>query len=83
MFLSFLAIVTKGTADVGGAGVVFDRNYMSGRVQLFVTDPDMRVRHTVWSVVIGTVFNALAVAGVNQTQVQRYLTLETRPKAAR
>jgi hypothetical protein len=32
MFGSFLAIVIKGNYDVGGAGVVFDRNYQSGRI---------------------------------------------------
>jgi hypothetical protein len=32
MFGSFLAIVIKGNFDVGGAKVVFDRNYQTGRV---------------------------------------------------
>ncbi len=32
MFGSFLAIVIKGNYDVGGAGIVFDRNYQSGRI---------------------------------------------------
>ena len=53
MFGSFLAIIIKGNYDVGGAGVVFDRNYQSGRIELFNFEPDMRMRHTVWSLVIG------------------------------
>ncbi len=35
MFGSFLAIVIKGNYDVGGAGIVFDRNYQSGRIGEF------------------------------------------------
>ena len=39
MFGSFLAIIIKGNNDVGGASVVFDRNYQSGRVELFNFNP--------------------------------------------
>ena len=42
MFGSFLAIMMKGSHDVGGAGVVFDRNYQAGRLELFNFSPDMR-----------------------------------------
>ena len=42
MFGSFLAIMMKGSHDVGGAGVVFDRNYQTGRLELFNFSPDMR-----------------------------------------
>ena len=57
MFGSFLAIIIKGNYDVGGAAVVFDRNYQSGRIELFNFEPDMRMRHTVWSLVIGKELN--------------------------
>lgn len=35
MFGSFLAVIIKGNYDAGGASQIFDRNYQSGRVQLF------------------------------------------------
>ena len=35
----------------------------------------MTTRHTVWSMVIGGYFTWISVYGINQTQVQRYLTV--------
>jgi len=83
MFGSFLAIIIKGNYDVGGAGVVFDRNYQSGRIELFNFEPDMRMRHTVWSLVIGGYFTWISIYGINQTQVQRYLTVKKKSQAVK
>ena len=38
-------------------------------------DPRMTTRHTVWAMVIGGYFTWISVYGINQTQVQRYLTV--------
>ena len=35
----------------------------------------MTTRHTVWSMIIGGYFTWVSVYGINQTQVQRYLTV--------
>ena len=35
MFGSFLAVIIKGNFDACGAKVVWDRNYQSGRIELF------------------------------------------------
>ena len=39
-------------------------------------DPDPTVRHTWWSLIIGGSFQYLSLYAVNQTQVQRLLTLK-------
>merc|ERR1719209_1568534 len=84
MLGSFLAIIIKGNFDVeGGATEVFDRNYQSGRIELFNFEPDMRRRHTVWGLVIGGFFTWISVYGINQTQVQRYLTVKKRSQAVK
>ena len=83
MFGSFLAIIIKGTIDLGGGHEVFDRNYQSGRIELFNFDVDMRMRHTVWSLVIGGYFNWVATYGINQTQVQRYLSVSKKSQAVK
>merc|ERR1719347_2166181 len=83
MFGSFLAIIIKGNYDAGGASVVFDRNYQSGRVELFNFKTDMRNRHTVWSLIIGGFFTWVSVYGINQTQVQRYLTVKKSSQAVK
>merc|ERR1719154_1000109 len=81
MFGSFTAIVIVGNKEVGGAAVVYDRNYQAGRVELFNFDMDMRQRHTVWGLVIGSFFLWLSVYGTNQAQVQRYMTVKRRSQA--
>jgi len=83
MFGSFLAIIIKGNFDAGGASTVFDINYQSGRVELFNFDPDPRQRHTVWSLIIGGFFTWVSIYGINQTQVQRYLTVKKRSQAVK
>jgi len=83
MFGSFLAIIIKGNFDAGGSSVVFDRNYQSSRVELFNFEPDMRRRHTIWSLVIGGFFTWISIYGINQTQVQRYLTVKKKSQAVK
>jgi len=83
MFGSFLAIIIKGNIDAGGSSVVFDKNYQSNRVELFNFEPDMRRRHTVWSMIIGGFFTWISIYGINQTQVQRYLTVKKKSQAVK
>jgi len=83
MFGSFAAIIIKGNFDAGGASRVFDVNYQSSRVELFNFDPDPRQRHTVWSMIIGGFFTWASVYCINQTQVQRYLTVKKKSQAVK
>ena len=83
MFGSFLAIIIKGNNDVGGASIVWDRNYESGRIELFNFTADPRMRHTVWSLLIGGYFTWVSIYGINQTQVQRYLTVKKMSQAVK
>jgi len=83
MFGSFLAIIIKGNFDAGGASTVFDRNYQSGRMELFNFKTDMRTRHTVWGLIIGGFFTWISIYGINQTQVQRYLTVKKKSQAVK
>ena len=83
MFGSFLAIIIKGNYDAGGATTVWDRNYQSGRVELFNFDPDLRRRHTFWGLLVGGFFTWISVYGINQAQVQRYLTVKKPSQAVK
>jgi len=47
----------------------------------FSFDPDPSKRHTVWSLVLGGTVVWLVVYGVNQSQVQRYMSTKTLAKA--
>ena len=81
MFGSFLAVMVVGVNVVGGATVVFERNYQAGRIELFNVDPDVRQRHTLWGTLIGMFFMWVALYGTNQAQVQRYLSVKKRSQA--
>ena len=41
----------------------------------------MTQRHTVWSLIIGGYFTWVSVYGINQTQVQRYISVKKRKTA--
>lgn len=77
MFAAMFVVVFKGATDVGGWDFVFRVNREGERLELFNFDTDPTERHTVWNLVIGGYFTWLAVYGVNQAMVQRYLTLPT------
>ena len=83
MLGSFLAIIIKGNEDIGGTHVVWNRNYESGRVELFNFNPDLRVRHTFWGCLVGGFFTWISVYGINQAQVQRYLTVKKPSQAVK
>ena len=43
----------------------------------------MRRRHTMWAMIIRGFFNWISIYGINQTQVQRYLTVKKRSQAVK
>ena len=49
--------------------------------QSFDTDPT--TRHTVWTMIVGGYFTWISVYGINQTQVQRYLTVKEKRQAVK
>nr|XP_049691920.1 sodium-coupled monocarboxylate transporter 1 [Helicoverpa armigera] len=77
MFGAMALVAIKGTIDVGGIGVVWQRNLDSGRIELPDWDPNPLTRHTIWSLVVGGTIYWLQSNAVNQTMIQRYLALPT------
>lgn len=77
MFGAMLTVVIKGCLDAGGLEVVWEKNVQGNRIQFWEFNPDPRVRHSFWSLTIGGFFTWIAIYGVNQAQVQRYLTTPT------
>lgn len=83
MFGSFLAVIIKGNYDAGGTFKVFDSNYQTSRIELFNFSTDMTERHTVWAMIIGGYFTWISIYGINQTQVQRYLSVPKKEMAVK
>ncbi|CAG9563498.1 unnamed protein product [Danaus chrysippus] len=70
-------VAVKGTIDVGGVGVLWQRNLESGRIETPNWDLRPTARHTIWNLFIGGFVYWLQANAVHQTMVQRYLALPT------
>ncbi|KAM5292385.1 sodium-dependent multivitamin transporter [Ctenodactylus gundi] len=81
MFLGQLAVIFVGAAKVGGMGRVWAVASQHGLISGIELDPDPFVRHTFWTLAFGGVFMMLSLYGVNQAQVQRYLSSRTEKAA--
>ncbi|GIY33833.1 sodium-coupled monocarboxylate transporter 1 [Caerostris darwini] len=75
MYASILIIVVKGTIDLGGFDVVWERSFRGGRIEFFRFDLDPTVRHTFWSLVFGGYVTWMGNYAANQALIQRYLTI--------
>ena len=75
MITSCLIVVIIGENAVGGSEKVFKLSYESKRIELFNLDPSILVRHTFWSQVVGGYFTWMTIYAVNQTMIQRYLSV--------
>ncbi|XP_078583638.1 sodium-coupled monocarboxylate transporter 1-like isoform X2 [Branchiostoma floridae x Branchiostoma japonicum] len=81
MLAGFLAVIIQGSINEGGFAEIWRIAERGERVEFFNFDPDPRVRHSTWSVLIGGLFTWVAIFGVNQSQVQRYLSVEKKSRA--
>ncbi|KAH9509623.1 Sodium-dependent multivitamin transporter [Bulinus truncatus] len=77
MLAGILAIVIQGTLKVGSLSQVWDINVQWNRIKFFNFDPDPRVRHTFWNMIIGPFIYWLGTYGIGQASVQRYCSLPT------
>ncbi|KAM4867609.1 sodium-dependent multivitamin transporter isoform 1-T5 [Thomomys bottae] len=81
MFLGQLTVIIVGSAKVGGLGHVWSVASQYDLISGIELDPDPFVRHTFWTLAFGGVFMMLSLYGVNQAQVQRYLSSRTEKAA--
>ncbi|CAF1300436.1 unnamed protein product, partial [Didymodactylos carnosus] len=77
ILVGLLAAIIQGLIKLGGFKKTFDIASKGGRLEFDSISFDPRVRHTVWSLLIGGTFNSLTTYGFNQTQVQRYMCVRT------
>nr|CAD7255941.1 unnamed protein product [Timema shepardi] len=75
MFAAVFMVIIKGAIDVGGLGEIWRIAKEGRRLEFDNTSPDPTVRHTWWSLILGGGFTYCSLYAVNQTQVQRLLTL--------
>uniref|UniRef100_A0A4W5NVD4 Sodium-dependent multivitamin transporter n=1 Tax=Hucho hucho TaxID=62062 RepID=A0A4W5NVD4_9TELE len=81
MFAGQLAVIIVGAHQAGGIGEVWRKAMNGSRIATLDLNPDPTERHTFWTLGVGGVFLMLALYGVNQAQVQRYLSSRTEREA--
>ncbi|KAK7907555.1 hypothetical protein WMY93_016167 [Mugilogobius chulae] len=81
MFAGQLAVIVVGASQAGGIGQVWSKAINGSRIAGLDLNPDPLERHTFWTLSVGGVFLMLALYGVNQAQVQRYLSSRSEKEA--
>ncbi|XP_075964371.1 solute carrier family 5 member 6 [Anarhichas minor] len=83
MFAGQLAVIVVGVHQTGGVSEVWRKVQEGNRLSALDLNPDPTERHTFWTLGVGGVFLMLSLYGVNQAQVQRYLSARTEKEAVR
>ncbi|KAI2654117.1 Sodium-dependent multivitamin transporter [Labeo rohita] len=81
MFTGQLAVIIVGVHQAGGLSDAWAKVRDGGHISGIDLNPDPTVRHTFWTLGVGGVFLMLSLYGVNQAQVQRYLSSRTEKEA--
>lgn len=81
MISGFLAVIIEGCRRLGGMDEMWRIAGEGGRLEFWDFDPDPTIRHTFWTIVVGGTFTWSYSYGVNQAQVQRYLSCGTQERA--
>ncbi|CAN9500950.1 unnamed protein product [Ophioblennius macclurei] len=81
MLSGFVAIYIHGTVLVGGPARVLEIATNGSRINFDSFSVDPRQRYTFWSLSVGGALVWLSMYGVNQAQVQRYISCRTEKQA--
>uniref|UniRef100_A0A096MGH2 Solute carrier family 5 member 5 n=1 Tax=Poecilia formosa TaxID=48698 RepID=A0A096MGH2_POEFO len=81
MLSGFVAIFIQGTILVGGPAQVLEIASNGSRLNFNDFDVDPRKRYTFWSLSVGGSMVWLSMYGVNQAQVQRYISCRSEKAA--
>ncbi|XP_013106008.2 sodium-coupled monocarboxylate transporter 1 isoform X5 [Stomoxys calcitrans] len=80
MFGSIILLIIKGTIDIGGFGVLWQRNWEGGRLKFPELTLDPTVRMGILPVFVGGTFFKLQNTSINQPTIQRFMSLPSLKK---
>nr|AKN21418.1 slc5a-3 [Schmidtea mediterranea] len=80
MFSGMLAIIIKGTVDSGGLNSIMKTASSHERLNLNFS-PNPQTRHSFWSLVIGGTFLWCGIYAINQTMIQRAISIKSLKQA--
>uniref|UniRef100_H0XII6 Sodium-coupled monocarboxylate transporter 1 n=1 Tax=Otolemur garnettii TaxID=30611 RepID=H0XII6_OTOGA len=81
MVAGFATVIIRAAVVQGGIDTILSDAYEGGRLNFWNFDPNPLQRHTFWTIVIGGTFTWTSLYGVNQSQVQRYISCKSRFQA--
>lgn len=81
MVAGFASVIIQATVIQGGISTILNDSYNGGRLNFWNFDPNPLQRHTFWTIIIGGTFTWTSIYGVNQSQVQRYISCKSRFQA--
>ncbi|XP_050430497.1 putative sodium-dependent multivitamin transporter [Adelges cooleyi] len=76
MFASIYAVIGVAMYETGGISEIWRIAKENDRIEFTNFNIDPTERHSVFSLVFGGMFTYLSLYAINQTQVQRYLTMK-------
>ncbi|XP_014325061.1 sodium-coupled monocarboxylate transporter 1 [Xiphophorus maculatus] len=77
MLAGFLTVIIRSVVLQGGVINIISDSQQGGRLNLLDFDPNPLRRHTFWTLSIGGTFIWLSIYGINQAQVQRYISCKS------
>lgn len=83
MYGSIIMTIVLGTINVGGFGVVWERNVNSSRIEWPEVTMDPTVRHSLFSITVGGFVYWISSSTLSQHMMQRYMALPTLRDAKR
>ncbi|XP_004269526.1 sodium-coupled monocarboxylate transporter 1 isoform X1 [Orcinus orca] len=81
MVAGFASLIIQAALIQGGIGTILNDAYNGARLNFWNFNPNPLQRHTFWTIVIGGTFTWTSIYGVNQSQVQRYISCKNRFQA--
>uniref|UniRef100_A0A3P8W6G1 Solute carrier family 5 member 8 n=1 Tax=Cynoglossus semilaevis TaxID=244447 RepID=A0A3P8W6G1_CYNSE len=77
MLAGFLSVIIRSVVLQGGVLPILLDSQEGGRLQIWDFDPNPLKRHTFWTITVGGTFVWVSIYGINQAQVQRYISCRT------
>ncbi|XP_055483911.1 sodium-coupled monocarboxylate transporter 1 [Psammomys obesus] len=81
MVAGFASVIIQASITQGGINVILSDASNGGRLNFWNFNPNPLQRHSFWTIIIGGTFTWTSIYGVNQSQVQRYISCKSRLQA--
>ncbi|XP_006084151.1 sodium-coupled monocarboxylate transporter 1 isoform X1 [Myotis lucifugus] len=81
MLAGFVSVLIQASVIQGGIGPIINDARNGGRLNFWNFNPNPLQRHTFWTIILGGTFTWTSLYGVNQSQVQRYISCKSRFQA--